>query len=189
MTTTPYTITPQTARRLAIAVQRLSGTSGTMLETIRALGCLQLDPTSAVARSHQIVLWSRLGAYDPAEFDRWMWHERHLFEYWAHAASIVLTEDYPIHAVKMRASYTGQSAWIERLNNWVRENQSLYDHVLSELRSNGPLKLSDIGGKDRVGMNWVSGGWTSERTVARMVDYLWARGIILVHSRKGQNRL
>jgi uncharacterized protein YcaQ len=183
------TLTPTTARRLAIHAQRLSGQPGDMLETIRALGCLQLDPTSIIAKNHQIVLFSRLGAYDPAEFERLMWGERHLFEYWAHAASIVLTENYPIHNGQMRAHQEGDSAWLRRLRAWAAENQALREHIFSALRERGPLALSEIGGKDKVGMTWVSGGWTSERTGARMLDYLWQRGEVLIHSRRGQNRL
>ncbi len=44
-----------------------------------------------------MVLWSRLGGFDRDDLDTLLWRERWLFEYWAHAASIVLTEDYPIH--------------------------------------------------------------------------------------------
>jgi uncharacterized protein YcaQ len=183
------TITPTTARRLAIHAQRLSGTAGDMLDTIRQIGCLQLDPTSIVARNHLLVLWSRLGNYDLAAFERLMWQERQLFEYWAHAASIVLTEHYPIHALQMQRSYNGSTSWTERMQHWVKQNQALHDHVLHELKTRGPLKLSDIGGKDKVGMEWISGGWTTERSAARMVDYLWLRGTVLVHSRQGQNRL
>ena len=55
------------------------------------LAGLQLDPISVVARSHQLVLWSRLGAYDPADLETLLWRERRLFEYWTHAAAIVCT--------------------------------------------------------------------------------------------------
>jgi uncharacterized protein len=96
-----------TARRLAISRQRLAGQrpagdADGIMEVLRDLGCLQLDPISVVARSHQLVLWSRLGSYDLAALDRLLWEERRLFEYWAHAASIVLTEHYPIHRWLMR---------------------------------------------------------------------------------------
>ena len=109
-------LTPTLARRLAIAKQRLSGpqpqpdTAGIM-EIMRELGCLQLDPISAVARSHWLVLWSRLGQYDPAQLDQLLWQEQQLFEYWAHAASIVLLEDYPIHRMHMQQWPSGNSAW------------------------------------------------------------------------------
>ncbi|MCZ7668965.1 MAG: winged helix DNA-binding domain-containing protein [Chloroflexi bacterium] len=43
-----------------------------------------------------------MGNYDRAELDRLLWEERTLFEYWAHAASIVLTEEYPVHQWHMR---------------------------------------------------------------------------------------
>ena len=76
---------------------------------MRDLGCLQIDPISVVARSHLLVLWSRLGPYDVAHLDQLLWDDRSLFEYWAHAASIVLTEDFPIHAAFMPgSSYPGK---------------------------------------------------------------------------------
>ncbi len=62
---------------------------------VRDLGCLQLDPISAVARSHQLVVRSRVGSYDLAVLDQLLWTDRSLFEYWAHMASIVLTETIP----------------------------------------------------------------------------------------------
>src|SRR6266545_5605645 len=95
------TVSPTLVRRMAIARQRLAGPAQDpdrkgILEVIRDLGCLQLDPIRVVERSHLLVLWSRLGKFDPAELDTLLWEERQLFEYWAHRASIVLTEDYPI---------------------------------------------------------------------------------------------
>src|SRR5919202_3447620 len=99
----PRPVSLETARRLAVSAQRLDGRRRRqMLDLIRQLGCLQLDPTNAVARNHLLVLWSRLGSYDRGELDRLLWRDRALFEYWAHAASIVLTENYPIHAYRMR---------------------------------------------------------------------------------------
>ena len=101
------TISFQTARRLFILRQRLNdpdpaNDAAGILDVVRDLGCLQLDPISAVARSHQLVVRSRVGNYDLAALDQLLWNDRSLFEYWAHMASIVLTEDYPIHALLMR---------------------------------------------------------------------------------------
>src|SRR4051794_25969026 len=77
-------ITPQTARRLIISKQQLAGprlpaTHDGMLALFRALRCVQIDPTSAVARSQKLVLWSRLGAYDESIFENLIWQERALF--------------------------------------------------------------------------------------------------------------
>src|SRR6187200_2775758 len=100
--TTLQTLTINSARRLAITRQRLSGPlpeqvdTAAMLDTVRDIGCLQLDPISVVARSHLLVLWSRLGSYDLDTLETLLWNDRTLFEYWAHCASIVLTEEYPV---------------------------------------------------------------------------------------------
>ena len=88
------------ARRLAVSSQLLPAPRGTgILDVARRLGYLQLDPTNAIARSHELVLWSRLGVYDTGELERLRWEERTLYEY---DAAIVPTEDFPIHADTMR---------------------------------------------------------------------------------------
>src|SRR5436305_12085510 len=97
---TERTISVETARRLAVVRQHLAGPrlprpgAEAILDVVRDLGCLQLDPIAVVARSHLLVLAARLGPFDPKELERLLWHDRALFEYWAHRASIVLTEDF-----------------------------------------------------------------------------------------------
>src|SRR6478609_6884519 len=100
-------VTPEVARRIAVTRQRLAGPRPSpdeegMIEVVRDIGCLQIDPISAVARTNYLVPWSRLGVYDPDIQDKLLFNDHALFEYWAHAASIVLTEDYPIHSALMR---------------------------------------------------------------------------------------
>lgn len=183
------TLTPTAARRLAVARQHLDGPprhADNLLDVIRDLGCLQLDPTSAVARSHLLVLWSRFGNYDPTHLDRLLWHERHLFEYWAHAASIVLTEDFPIHYDLMRRYGSDDSAWSARSREWLQQNSAFRDHILDELARRGPLSSNDFDDKSASG--WASTGWTSGRNVSRMLDFLWVQGAILVKERRGQTR-
>ena len=68
-----------------------------MLAVCRSLRCLQLDPTNVVARTHLLVLFSRLGRFDPALLEQLAYDDRVLFEYWAHEASLVLSEDLPLH--------------------------------------------------------------------------------------------
>jgi uncharacterized protein YcaQ len=159
-----------------------------MLDTVRQLGCLQLDPTKAVIQNHFLVLWSRLGGYDFAEFDRLMWQERAMFEYWAHAASIVLTEHYPIYASIMARHAQAQSP----RRAWVEENANLRQRVLDTLRLRGAVQLKEIEreGGGEVAASWHSTGWTNGRDVERMVDYLWVTGEVGVAGRlKGGFRL
>ena len=188
------TLTPTLARRLAIIKQRLAGPHPTndasgILEVVRDLGCLQLDPISVVARSHRLVLWSRLGNYNLADLDTLLWRDRSLFEYWAHVASIVPTDDYPIHNLLMRTYAAGepQSPRARRLRKWLTDNDSLRRHILLELRRNGPLPARAF--EDKAAAEWYSTGWTSGRNVTEMLDYLWTKGKIMVAGRSGLQKL
>jgi uncharacterized protein len=188
------TISPTLARRLAITRQRLAGPRANpdaagLLQVVRDLGCLQLDPISIVARSHQLVLWSRVGEYDLADLDRLLWQERALFEYWAHAASIVLTEDYPIHNLRMRGYPRGDTQWAQHVREWIGNNQPLRRRILSELRRNGPLPSRAFAEMGVPSVNWVSTGWTNERNISRMLDFLWMQGKIMVAGRAGLQKL
>ncbi|MGH2573745.1 MAG: winged helix-turn-helix domain-containing protein [Actinomycetota bacterium] len=186
------TLTPTIARRLAIVKQRLAGPRPTPdregnLDTVRDLGCLQLDPISVVARSHVLVLWSRLGAFDRSDLEALLWEERRLFEYWAHRASVVLTEDYPIHHLLMRRYPSDRWAHSRRTRLWLEQNPALKRHVLARLRKDGPLRLRDF--EDRSVVGWQSGGWTSGRNVDRMLDVLWTQGRVMVAGRRGNDKL
>jgi len=176
------------ARRLAITKQHLheEAEQPQMLDVVRDLGCLQLDPTNAVAKSHLLVLWSRLGAYDQAALDSLLWEDRSLFEYWAHAASIVLTEDYPIHKYWMRVYGTNEGAWGQRMAEWSETNAQLHDHILDEIRQQGALPSKVF--EDKSEAAWQSSGWTGNRNVSQMLGYLWEKGQIMVASRKGGHR-
>jgi uncharacterized protein YcaQ len=181
-------VTPTVARRLAIARQRLAGPRPVpdregIMEVARDIGCLQLDPINVVARSHLLVLWSRLGAYDVKELDALLWQERRLFEYWAQAASIVLTEDYPIHSWLMRRYPRPIYAHGRKTAEWLEANQGLRRHVLAQLRRRGPVRARDL--EDRSIRPWRSGGWTNERNVTRMIDILWTQGKVMVAGRMG----
>jgi uncharacterized protein YcaQ len=179
------------ARRLAIVAQGLAGlrpradTEGIM-DVIGRLGCLQLDPITIVARSHLLVLWSRLGPYDQGLLDLLLWQERRLFEYWAHAASIVLTQDYPLHQMRMRSYGKGFDAWSQQVSAWMQQNETLRISILSALQQRGPLRSRDF--EDPVQVAWRSSGWTDGRTVGRMLDFLWAQGHILVSKRVGAHK-
>jgi uncharacterized protein YcaQ len=162
----PLTLSLESARRLAVTCQHLAGPRpgndlDGLRQVLRTLRCLQLDPVNVVARSHLLVLWSRVGGYDPADVDVLLWRERWLFEYWAHAASIVLAEDYPIHQVMMRVYPAGESGYARQVRDWLAANDALRQHVLDRRREKGPLPVG--GFDDLAAVAWRSSGWTNGR--------------------------
>ena len=188
------TIDRTTARRLAIAVQRLSGTPPrsspkAVLGVIRSIRCVQLDPIAVVARSPLLVLGSRIAEFDAKHLDRLLWRDRAVYEYWAHAASIVLAEDHPIHAWYMRQyARDDGSGWNRRRLDWMAANARLKRSVLAQIRRDGPLLARRISG-GLAGESWRSSGWTNERNVDRMLGFLWGSGTIMVAGREGIQKL
>jgi len=184
------TLSLDQARRLAVRSQQLAGPHpGEGVEglrrVLRGLRVLQVDPVSVVARNQLLVPWSRLGGFDRADLDTLLWRERWLFEYWAHSASIVLTEDYPIHQLMMRDyRVTVESAAMQA---WLAANEDFRQYILDLLRDSGPLPGEAI--EDRAAVGWVSTGWTHGRNVERMLDILWKQGVIMVAGRDGLRRL
>jgi uncharacterized protein YcaQ len=184
------TLTPTLARRLAITKQHLADKSSRpdtdgIMQIVRDLGCLQLDPINVVARPQYLILFSRLGAYDTNLLDQLLWRERKLFEYWAHCASVVLTEDYPIHNLMMRTYARDDSNWDRRVRKWIADNDALRRAILSIIRRKGPTLSRDFIEAGVEPRAWVSTGWTSGRNASRMLDFLWMQGKLMVVGREG----
>ncbi len=173
------------ARRIAIRAQLLDSSVTDVLSTVRRLGFLQIDVVSPVATPQHLVLFSRLGpGYDRAELDRLLWEERALFEW---RAFIYPTEDLPLYRSFMRRFPIGDTARPRLIRQWLAANTAFRRHVLAELRRGGPLPSRDI--EDRSSTPWRSAGWTANRNVGQMLEFLWARGEIAVVGRRGGQRL
>lgn len=185
-------VSVEAARRLTITKQRLAGprppaTKDGLLEAVRSIGCLQIDPTKVVARTQHLVLWSRLGNYDTTLLDQLAYQDRSLFEYWAHAWSYVLSEHLPIHKLRMSSYARGDEVWAGRVRDWMKANDSFRRYILTRLKKHGPLPAKDL--EDRSVIPWPSSGWTNDRNVSRMLDFLSVQGKALVSARSGQTRL
>lgn len=181
-------LTLQTVRRLAISRQHLDDNSyPPLLNLIRDLGCLQLDPISVVERPHYLIPWSRLGQYDRADLDRLLWEDRTLFEYWAHAASIVLTEEYPIHQWKMRRSSDVKfEQHIHSRLDGDADVPALTQTILVRLARDKAVFSRQI--SDGIENPDPDTAWYSGRYVPRILDHLWTKGEVMVVGRKGKQR-
>lgn len=183
MSITNLTLTE--AQRIAVAAQALdrrpSAASKTdVLSVIRRLGCLQIDTIHVVARSPYFVLWSRLGEYDPAWLDE-LYPDRQVFEYWAHAASIIPIEHWPLFRSGMLESANGESGgW----SKWRAENAEVVEYVLSQIGERGPLGSADF----EAPPGHKGGGWWDWKPAKVALDYLWTSGELMIERRVNFHR-
>ena len=167
------------ARRIAVHAQALDGTAHGVLDTIRRLGYLQIDPISTVAPPQQLVLWSRLGLYDASELDRLLWEERKLVEW---RAFIYPVETLPILRARMRS----RNAINNNAKEFLRENASFRRTVLRELEHRGPLLARELHDpRPRAEKH----RWWGTRRVGVMLEILAARGEVAVVGRRGGHRV
>jgi uncharacterized protein YcaQ len=169
------------ARRIAVRAQGLDGSASGVLETIRRLGFLQLDPISVVAPPQQLVLWSRLGQFDPSELDRLLWKKRQLVEW---NAFLYPVEDLPILKAFMRRRDRKLDG---HLIAYLKENAAFRRYVLKELRERGPLLSREI--EDAPGHRREDHRWWGQRKMGLMLEILAARGQVAVVGRRGKQRL
>ncbi len=103
-----------------------------ILATIRRLGSVQLDTISVISRSHETVLWSRLGPYDLSLWQDLYAGEQRITEYWAHAAAIIAREDLRLFRTHMERR--GAHEWYAHPGN-----RATIERVLARIRAEGPL--------------------------------------------------
>lgn len=188
------TLTVPELRRLAITKQFLTADEKPpLLDMVQEMGCLQLDPISAVERSHLLVVWSRLGhAFSEDHLNKLIYEDRSLFEYWAHVASIVPVADYPLHYHMMKSypRLSDDNQWHQNFANWLAEVESgdlpLSKYILDSLRENGPMNTKEFDDPD--GRWRRERGWSSSNGVNHMMDVLWTQGKVMVAHRKGKQR-
>jgi uncharacterized protein YcaQ len=176
--TTGVEVTRDEARRIAVRSQLLDGSSTHVLDTVRRLRYLQLDPISTIAPPQHLVLFSRLGrAYDRAELDRLLWDERKLIEW---RAFLWPAEDLPYLRARMRRRSP-------RGLEYIKENASFRRYVLRELERRGPLLSREI--ETHSSMKLDRHDWWGTRKVGLMLEVLAARGEVAVVGRRGKQRV
>jgi uncharacterized protein YcaQ len=176
-----HRLTKKQARRIAVRAQLLDAPRPTdLLEVVRRLTFLQIDPTAAVAPSADLVAWSRLGpSYRPEHLKQALEEDRTLFEFDALIR--------PMSDVGLYLAGAGGRRGHERVRTWLSENDRFRRDVLELLGRSGPLTSRDI--PDTCVVPWASSGWTNNRNVTQMLEFLQARGEVAIAGRVGRERL
>ena len=175
------------ARRIAVHAQWLHRQRPTeLVELVRQITLLQIDPTTAVAPSAHLVAWSRLGsAYDPADLDGALL-KRELVEL---RATIRPAEDIVLFRAEM-AAWPGEGplrSWQEFRRDWVKANDACRRDILRRLSASGPLPSREL--PDTCAVSWRSTGWTNNRNVTQLLEFMVSRGEVAVAGRLGNERL
>jgi uncharacterized protein len=175
-------LTKPQARRIAVRAQLLDARRPTdLLTVVQQLTFLQIDPTAAIAASADLVAWSRLGSlYQPADLQQALEQDRTLFE---HNALVRPMSDLGLYLA--REGRTNREH--EGTRAWIRENDRFRRDVLKLLGSSGPLTSRDI--PDTCVVPWASSGWTNNRNVTQMLEFLMMRGEVAIGGRVGRERL
>ncbi len=173
----------QSLRRITLSHQGLTSTrpfgkgpqaTQTALER---LGYIQIDTLSVVERAHHHTLWTRVPDYQPAHLDQLVL-ERHVFEYWSHAASYLPMRDYRFTLPQMASVKRGESAYFTDVDaKYMR-------HVLAQIRDEGPLKARDFKSAIK-----HQGKWWDWKPAKRALEKLFMQGDLMITRRDGMEKV
>lgn len=145
---------------------------------IGRFGYLQLDTISVVgARSHTLVLLSRLDGFDPEMGERLLQPGEPLFEYWGHEACWLPLDLYPTFEFRRR-DFLHHPWWGDVLG----QHPEVGDRLMRRIRDEGPLRSADLEGN--------SGNEMWEIKIAKMIALqLWSRGELAIRERSKFQRV
>ena len=142
---------------------------------LNALGAVQLDTISVLARSHELVAYARFGAIGRDIVEDAYWNRSLSFEYWSHAACILPIESWPMFAFRRRF-------YEQRGIRWHNVTRSAIKPVLKRL-ADGPISTSDIGGAKKGGEWW---DWSDSKIA---IEWLLDIGTVVCSRRDGWRRV
>jgi uncharacterized protein YcaQ len=177
----PIEFSVEKARELLLAAQGLGAVSKRATKEdvrgiIRRMGVLQIDSISVVARSPYLVLWSRVGTYDPVWLEELL-AEGALFEYWSHAACFIPIEDYGLYR---RLMIEGG----EKTRTWMRAHHEEIEHVMDRISEKGPVRAAEFTRADG-----KAGGWWEWKPEKRALEHLFAAGELMISRRENFHRV
>lgn len=176
-------ITKDIARRFNVKKQcfqspKTSVDKKQIFTVLKELGCVQIDTINVVERSHYLVFWSRLGSYRKEFLDQLLYPDRKVFEYWAHAASIIPIEYYRyfMHGMTERRKEMQSKA-----KRWLENKANLLDTILQEIKHNGPACSKDFKHEER---KKQESGWWNWKPAKIALELLFDAGILMVSRRE-----
>ncbi|WP_350275162.1 crosslink repair DNA glycosylase YcaQ family protein [Kribbella sp. HUAS MG21] len=184
---TVHHLTKRDARRLAVRAQLLtSERPADLFEVVRGLTVLQHDQTAYVAPNADLVAWSRLGSsYDSSELADALASQQ-LFDL---RGFVRPPESIALFRAEM-AAWPGDGElldWQEYRRDWVLANEGCRLDILERLRQDGPLVMREL--PDSCVRPWQSSGWTNNRNVSQLLEFMVQRGEVAIAGRDGRDRL
>jgi len=146
------------------------------------LGCVQIDSINVVERAHHVTLWTRLGCFDKELLHSLMYLDRRLFEYWAHAASVIPMKDYKWFTFLMKYC---ESIMETHADRYLKGDSAMLDAVLERIRKEGALASKDFKYK----RERESTGWWDWKPAKIALETLFNAGILLVSDRRNFQRV
>ncbi|TQI79937.1 hypothetical protein FHU10_5213 [Serratia fonticola] len=179
-------ISLSSARALHLAAQGLlsplkrQARPDDVVAAIERMGLLQIDTISVVARSPYLVLFSRLGDYQPAWLEQAL-ADRKLFEYWAHEACFIPIDDFGL--LRHRMLQPQAMGW-KYSQEWVQKHQLAIDELLQHIEARGPVRSADFSAEKK-GAN----GWWDWKPEKRHLEVLFTSGRLMVAERRNFHRV
>ena len=156
------TLSSAEARRIALAAQGFDRARPARVDVrhirrvIRQLGLLQIDYVNVVGPAQYQVLFSRLGPYDRKRLDDLVYRRQEFTEQWAHEASIVPMETWPL--LRHRRETHRVRPW--GFEKFMAKHPAYVKQVLRDVRARGPLTSDDLEPPDGVARRTVGGEWS-----------------------------
>jgi len=174
------------ARRIVLGAQGFGARPGSPVgraqlgRLVDRLNLHQIDSVNVVARAHYLPAFSRLGSYDRDLLDKVAWggkRDRRLFEYWAHEASLLPLDLFPLMRWRMARADRGEAGYAG-LRRFATEQRPQAEAILARIATEGPLAASDFPhGKSR-------SGWWEWGDTKRALEWLFYAGHLTTATRR-----
>lgn len=149
-------------------------------------GLLQMDAVNVLVRAHYMPMFSRLGPYPLDLIDgHARGKNRLLFEYWAHEASLLPVESWPLMRWRMKQAERGERIY-KGIATFGRERADYVAEVYRQIVDRGPIMASELDGQRRKG-GWGSWQWSDPKAAFEWL--FWAGKITAAERRPSFERV